>query len=54
MVEKVYTDAFRKADIPLIILSGDYSVGDEGQFKTRLEAFTEMLSERKDEKNVRY
>lgn len=52
MVEKVYTDAFKEAGIPLIILSGDYSVGDEGQFKTRLEAFAEMVLEGKDEKNV--
>ncbi|MGN0427669.1 MAG: 2-hydroxyacyl-CoA dehydratase [Agathobacter sp.] len=52
MVEKVYTEAFREAGIPFIILSGDYSVGDEGQFKTRLEAFTEMIAEGKDSKNV--
>lgn len=47
MVEKVYSEAFKEAGIPLIILSGDYSVGDEGQFKTRLEAFTEMLEEKR-------
>lgn len=47
MTEKMYTDLFRKHDIPLFIISGDYAVGDEGQIKTRIEAFTEMLWERK-------
>lgn len=44
--EKLYQDLFQKHNIPLIILSGDYSVGDEGQLKTRLEAFIELLQQR--------
>lgn len=48
MIEKNYAELFREHNIPLIILSGDYSVGDEGQMKTRLEAFVEMLQERRD------
>lgn len=43
MVEKLYTDLYKKNNIPLLIISGDYSVGDEGQLKTRLEAYAEML-----------
>ena len=43
-----YIDEFQKLGIPLLVLSGDYSGGDLGQFRTRLEAFVEVLSERKD------
>lgn len=46
--EKLYQDMLDKEDIPLIVLSGDYSVGDEGQLKTRLEAFVELLQQRVD------
>lgn len=46
LVEKAYADKFKKINIPLIIISGDYSRGDEGQVKTRLEAFVELLQER--------
>lgn len=53
MTEKVYRDAFEKAGIPIYITSGDYSVGDEGQFKTRLEAFIEMLAEKKDSRRLK-
>lgn len=44
--EKLYKDLFEESKIPLLILSGDYAVGDEGQLKTRLEAFTEVLNQR--------
>lgn len=43
-----YIDAFQKLGIPLLVLSGDYSGGDAGQFRTRLEAFVEVLNERKE------
>lgn len=46
MEEKMYREMFRKYDIPVIAFSADYSVGDEGQIKTRLEAFVEMLQQR--------
>lgn len=46
LIEKMYSSLFKENDIPIFIMSGDYSAGDEGQLKTRLEAFTEMLSER--------
>lgn len=47
MIEKQYRELFNKLNIPLLILSGDYSVGDEGQIKTRLEAFIEMLEQKR-------
>lgn len=47
MIEKMYTEMFKKQQIPLLIISGDYSVGDEGQVKTRLEAFIELIQQRK-------
>lgn len=47
LTEKLYTDAFREKNIPILIISGDYAVGDEGQLKTRLEAFIEMINEEK-------
>lgn len=49
MVGKVYNETFRQNNIPLLVMSGDYSVGDEGQIKTRLEAFLEILQEREGE-----
>lgn len=47
MIEKMYTEIFKEQQIPLLIISGDYSVGDEGQVKTRLEAFIELIQQRK-------
>ena len=38
-----YLEAFQKAGIPAIVLGGDYSGGDVGQIRTRLEAFVEMI-----------
>lgn len=48
MLEKMYHKLFSDNDIPLIILSGDYSTGDEGQLKTRLEAFIELIEQKKE------
>lgn len=52
MIEKLYRDIFEKNNIPLIIISADYSVGDEGQIKTRLEAFVELLQQRRGNKHA--
>lgn len=46
LIEKMYSNLFKENDIPIFIMSGDYSSGDEGQLKTRLEAFIEILSEK--------
>lgn len=50
IMEKKYTDTFNRENIPLLIMSGDYSKGDEGQIKTRLEAYLELLQQRRDRK----
>ena len=42
-----YIQTFQNLGIPLLVLPGDYSNGDEGQIRTRLEAFVEVLEERK-------
>ena len=38
---------FQELEIPVLELSSDYSQGDTGQIKTRLEAFVEVLQESK-------
>lgn len=46
MILRSYLDRFQKMDIPVLVVSGDYTKGDEGQIKTRIEAFIEVLKER--------
>lgn len=43
MILRKVTDAFDAAGIPLLVVGSDYSKGDEGQIKIRIEAFLEML-----------
>lgn len=38
-------DAFREADVPLLVLEGDCTLRSLGQQRTRIEAFVEMLRE---------
>lgn len=38
-----FSQEMRKRDIPMLILESDYSTADTGQFKTRIEAFIEIL-----------
>ncbi len=45
MMLKKYNEIFKKENIPVLIVSSDYSHGDDGQIKIRIEAFLEMLSE---------
>lgn len=42
-----FVKTFQKANIPIMELATDYSSGDEGQIKTRIEAFKEVLEEKK-------
>lgn len=44
MIIRKYIDAFQKENIPVLVVSSDYSKGDEGQIKIRTEAFIEMLN----------
>lgn len=43
---------FQKLGLPILEIPIDYSQSDEGQLKTRLEAFIEVLKERKGEVNA--
>ena len=43
-----YFKHFQKSGIPIMEISLDYSKSDEGQLKTRLEAFVEVLAEREE------
>ncbi len=49
---KKVKDALDKAGIPVILIESDYSLQDAGQITTRLEAFFEMLQNRKTNKEV--
>lgn len=45
MILRKVTEAFETAGIPLLVVGSDYSKGDEGQIKIRVEAFLEMLGQ---------
>lgn len=47
MTANEYIKAFREAGIPLLEISSDYSTGDSGQIRTRIEAFLEVIHEKK-------
>ncbi len=47
MTRNAYVQAFQEKGIPLLEISGDYSFGDIGQIRTRLEAFLEVVKEKK-------
>lgn len=49
MAKKSVMDALAEAGIPSIDIAGSYTSGDEGQIKTRLEAFLEVLKKRGEE-----
>lgn len=41
-----FVQRFQQLDIPVLEITGDYSHNDEGQLRTRIEAFIEVLKER--------
>lgn len=45
MILRKVTEAFEAAGIPMLVVGSDYSKGDEGQIKIRVEAFLEMLGQ---------
>jgi predicted CoA-substrate-specific enzyme activase len=47
MTANEYIKAFRAEGIPLLEISSDYSTGDSGQIRTRIEAFLEVVHEKK-------
>lgn len=48
MILRKVTAAFEDAGIPVLVVGSDYSKGDEGQIKIRIEAFLEMLSQNRE------
>lgn len=46
MTANEYIKAFRAEGIPLLEISSDYSTGDSGQIRTRIEAFLEVIHEK--------
>jgi len=47
MTKNIFMKKFEELNIPVLELDNDYSQGDTGQIKTRLEAFIEVLNETK-------
>jgi benzoyl-CoA reductase/2-hydroxyglutaryl-CoA dehydratase subunit BcrC/BadD/HgdB len=47
MTKSSFINRFQDIGIPVLELDTDYSQGDTGQIKTRLEAFIEVLKETK-------
>lgn len=48
MILRKVTGAFEAAGIPVLVVGSDYSKGDEGQIKIRVEAFLEMLGQNRE------
>lgn len=48
MILRKVTEAFEAANIPVLVVGSDYSKGDEGQIKIRVEAFLEMLGQNRE------
>ena len=46
MTKAAFMRRFQDLEIPVLELGNDYSLGDTGQIKTRLEAFVEVLHEK--------
>jgi hypothetical protein len=44
---KEYLTAFQRVNLPVLELSSDYSHSSEGQIRTRIEAFIEVLLDKK-------
>jgi benzoyl-CoA reductase/2-hydroxyglutaryl-CoA dehydratase subunit BcrC/BadD/HgdB len=52
--KKEFLDRFQALGVPALDLSSDYSENDLGQFRTRIEAFVEVLSALRSQKNEQY
>jgi len=48
MAKNSFVRRFQEMDLPVLELASDYSQGDTGQIKTRLEAFVEVLKEKQE------
>jgi len=45
--KKDFITEFQKQELPVLEISSDYSESDHGQLKTRIEAFVEVLNEKR-------
>jgi hypothetical protein len=45
--KKDFITEFQKQGLPVLEISSDYSESDHGQLKTRVEAFVEVLNEKR-------
>jgi benzoyl-CoA reductase/2-hydroxyglutaryl-CoA dehydratase subunit BcrC/BadD/HgdB len=52
LTKNVFLRRFQSLGIPALELASDYSRGDIGQIRTRIEAFVEVLQEKLEEWNV--
>jgi len=52
--QKQFIEAFQKIGVPVLALSGDYSQNDHGQLTTRVEAFLDVLREKRSKHNEQY
>ncbi|MGA9652889.1 MAG: 2-hydroxyacyl-CoA dehydratase family protein, partial [Polyangia bacterium] len=52
LTKNVFMHRFQSLGIPVLELASDYSHGDIGQIRTRIEAFVEVLQEKLEEWNV--
>jgi benzoyl-CoA reductase/2-hydroxyglutaryl-CoA dehydratase subunit BcrC/BadD/HgdB len=52
LTKNVFLRRFQSLGIPALELASDYSHGDIGQIRTRIEAFVEVLQEKLEEWNV--
>jgi benzoyl-CoA reductase/2-hydroxyglutaryl-CoA dehydratase subunit BcrC/BadD/HgdB len=52
--QKLFIEAFQKLGVPVLALSGDYSQSDQGQLTTRVEAFIDVLQEKRSKVNEQY
>jgi predicted CoA-substrate-specific enzyme activase len=52
--QKQFIEGFQKLGIPVLALSGDYSQSDHGQLTTRVEAFLDVLQEKRSKHNEQF
>jgi predicted CoA-substrate-specific enzyme activase len=52
--QKLFIEAFQKLGVPVLALSGDYSQSDQGQLTTRVDAFIDVLEEKRSKLNEQY
>jgi predicted CoA-substrate-specific enzyme activase len=52
--QKQFIEAFQRLGVPVLAISGDYSQSDHGQLSTRVDAFIDVLQEKRSKLNEHY